>query len=126
MESSRLGIKPCFRVEPKAKMWSLAAGKLPVVKKSPRSEMNWGQLVLHASQHVRAIGGETHHISTPTSRPSSSEEWQPSRQTRNSLARVDTGTSDQSVHLNRAKRKVVHKSVSSRDELGALLDDRFA
>jgi len=40
VESSRLGIKPCFKVDPNARMWSRAAGKFPVVKKRPRSEMN--------------------------------------------------------------------------------------
>lgn len=47
-ESSRFGINPCFKVEAKARICSLAARKFPVVKNNPLKEIKTSR------PHVRA------------------------------------------------------------------------
>jgi hypothetical protein len=45
---------------------------------------------------------------------------------RDRLARIDTGTLDQSVLLDSRKSEIVGERVAGRDEFGALLDDSLS
>jgi hypothetical protein len=54
-ESSKLGIKPCFRVDAKAKICFFAASKFPAVKKRPLADMNTSR-PQHLCQPVAKCG----------------------------------------------------------------------
>lgn len=84
VESSKLGINPCFSVLPNAKICSLAPLKLPVVKNSPLSEMNYPSQPLQFQFSFR----QERQVPT-TSRPQHLA--QPAAKCGNPAARLATG-----------------------------------
>lgn len=113
-------MRPCFKVDPNAKMCSRAAGKFPVVRNSPRSEIN---CVVSIDLSTNRKGDSAHYITTPASGPSGGKVRQTSSERRHSLGRIDTGTLDETVLLNSREREIVSERVARRDELGTLLND---